>query len=309
VIAKILVTGGSGRLGGYTTPRLLEEGHEVTDFDVVDHPPVTGTRAAFIKGDLTSLEDCLRALTYSEADTIVHLGALPGPREMIKGRARWRTVQVAPEDETMRVNTMGTYYLLDAARRLGSVKKVVFASSFYTLGLGNRIGDDPFVVEYLPIDEEHPLRPEDSYGLSKVFGEELLRAYGRAYGITAVAFRLMGVHYPDNPNSLHKFGVTPDSDPGHVGGPVVTTYQYVDARDVANAIVLAINANGLDPFEAFYLSTDTVYTEPTRSLVARVWPDLDEMAAGIPGTEGIITDAKARKKLGYEPKYSWREGG
>lgn len=306
-MAQVLVTGASGRLGRYVTPRLMEEGHEVTGFDIVDAPGGDGPRGAFIKGDLTSLEDCLRALSYAEADTVVHLGALPGPREMIKGRPLWRKQQVAPEDETMRVNTMGTYYLLDAARRLKHVKKVVFASSFYTLGLGNRISEDPFVVEYLPIDEDHPLRPEDSYGLSKVFGEELLQAYARAYGITAVALRLMGVHYPDNPNSVHKFGVTPEPKPGHVGGPIVTTYQYVDARDVANACVLAMEAKGLEQFEAFYLSTDTVYTESTRSLVGRVWPDLSKMAASIPGTEGIITDAKARKKLGYEPQYSWRQ--
>ena len=308
-MAKILVTGGSGRLGGYVTPRLMEEGHEVTDFDCVPHPPAEGPRAPFIKGDLTSLEDCLRALTYAEADTIVHLGALPGPREMIKGRPGWRSEQVAPEDETMRTNTMGTYYLLDAARRLGFVRRVVFASSFYTLGLGNRISDAPFVVEYLPIDEDHPMRPEDSYGLSKVFGEELLRSYARAYGISGIAFRLMGVHYPNNPNSVHKFGITPESKPGHIGGPKITTYQYVDARDVAQACVLAVSATGLDPFEPFYLSTDTVYTESTQSLVARVWPDLVEMAKGIPGTEGIISIERAKKKLGYVPQYSWRQGG
>jgi nucleoside-diphosphate-sugar epimerase len=305
-MANILVTGGSGRLGGYVSPRLLQDGHDVTDFDSAAHPEVDGPRAAFIRGDLTSLEDCLRALTYSQADTIVHLGALPGPREMIKGRPRWSTAQRAPEDETMRVNTMGTYYLLDAARRLGFVKRIIFASSFYTLGLGNRISDRPFQVDYLPIDEEHPLRPEDSYGVSKVFGEELLRAYVRAYGFTAIAFRLMGVHYPFNDNS-DKYGVTPDSAPEHVGGPIVTTYQYVDARDVANACALAVTATGLEEFEAFYLTTDTVYKENTKDLVARVWPDLAGMAASISGTDGIITDAKARQKLGYQPQYSWRK--
>ncbi len=307
-MARILVTGDSGRLGGYVTPRLLQDGHEVTGFDTAERPDAA-TEAAFIKGDLTSLEDCLRALAYAQADAVVHLGALPGPREMVKGRPRWTNRQVAPEDETMRVNTMGTYYLLDAARRLGFVKRVIFASSFYTLGLGNRISDEPFVVEYLPIDEDHPLRPEDSYGLSKVLGEEMLRAYARAYGITAVAFRLMGVHYPDNPNSTHRFGVRPESQPGHVGGPIGTTYQYVDARDVASACARAVDAEGLDEFEAFYLATDTVYSESTQSLVARVWPDLSGMAAGIEGSDGIVSDAKARKKLGYQPQYSWRRTG
>jgi hypothetical protein len=106
-----------------------------------------------------------------------------------------------------------------------------------------------------------------------MFGEEMLKGYHRAYGITAVAFRLMGVHYPHNDNS-GQYDVTPVSQPDHRGGPIKTTYQYVDARDVANACVLAIDAANLDGFEAFYLSTDTVYSEDTKDLVARVWPDL-----------------------------------
>jgi nucleoside-diphosphate-sugar epimerase len=207
----------------------------------------------------------------------------------------------------MRVNTMGTYCILDAARRF-DVRRVIFASTFYTLGLGNRISDTPFEVEYLPIDEEHPLRPEDSYGLSKVFGEEMLQAYARAYGISGVAFRLMGVDYPHRSMHARQFGASPESRPAHKGGPLRTTHQYVDARDVANACALALDADGLEPFEAFYLSTDTTYTENTVDLVKRVWPDLADMAAGIKGTDGIITDAKIRRKLGYEPQFSWRNG-
>lgn len=300
-MSRILVTGASGRLGPYVVRRLLEEGHAVTGFDSASHPPDWSATAAFVRGDLTSLADCMRALTYSEAETIVHLGGIPGPRELINGRPAMQNV---PEDECMRVNTMGTYYLLDAARRL-DVKHIIFASTFYTLGLGNRISSNPFVVEYLPIDEDHPLRPEDSYGLSKVYGEEMLRAYVRAYGMKAVAFRLFGIQFPHNDNSA-SYGQVPESRPDHVGGPVFTTYQYVDARDVANACALAVKAADLDDFEAFYLSTDTLYEEDTADLVARVWPDLAEMAAKIRGTDGIITDARVREKLGYKPQYSWR---
>jgi UDP-glucose 4-epimerase len=303
---KVLITGASGRLGRYVSARLREAGHEVTDFDAVPQPEQDDP-APFILGDLTSLGDCLRAISYAEAEVIVHLAALPAPREVIKAPG-WSQQQRAREDETMDVNTMGTYYLLDAARRLKTVKQVIFASSFYTLGLGNRISDKPFQVDYLPIDEDHPLRPEDSYGLSKVFGEELLQAYGRAYGIKAVAFRLMGVEFPHAPR--HLVDVTPESSPDHVGGPVVTTYQYVDARDVANACALAIDAvDALDDFEPFYLSTDTQYAEDTTDLVARLWPDLTEMAKSISGTDGVITDARARRKLGYQPEHSWRVAG
>ncbi|MDR1392901.1 MAG: NAD(P)-dependent oxidoreductase [Bifidobacteriaceae bacterium] len=302
-MTNVLVTGASGALASYVIPRLVAAGYEVTGFDVAPPERLTDPAVRFVQGDLTSLERCLCALAYSEAEIVVHLGALPGPREMVR-RPNWRTRQVAPEDITMASNTMGTYYLLDAVRRLGKAKTVVFASSFYTLGLGNRISDRPFEVEYLPIDEDHPLRPEDSYGTSKLLGEELLRAWVRAYKGRAVALRLMGIDYPfRNPDH---YGEVPESDPTHVGGPVYTTFQYVDARDVAEAVILSIETPGLDEFEAFYITTDTIYQENTADLAARVWPDIAEMAGAIEGTAGIITDAKARRKLGYTPQYSWR---
>lgn len=302
-MARVLVTGGSGRLARVVTPRLREAGHQVTAFDVVPLPEEPDP-PRFVLGDLVCLEDCLRAVSYSRAEVIVHLGALPGPREMID-RPGWRRQQTVPEDSTMRTNTLGTYYLLEAAVRLNTVRQVIFASSFYALGLGNRISAHPFEVDYLPIDEEHPLRPEDSYGLSKMFGEQMLLGYVRAYGLSAVAFRLMGVHHPHLDNSA-QYGIRPPSDPNHRGGPIRTTYQYVDARDVAAACALAMQADDLEDFETFYLTTDTLYDENTAELARRVWPDISHLAQDIGGTEGIITDAKARDKLGYQPRYSWR---
>jgi nucleoside-diphosphate-sugar epimerase len=257
----------------------------------------------FIQGDLTSLEACMRALTYSQAEIIIHLGALPGPREMIR-RPGWRIRPMAAEDQTMQSNVMGTYYLLEAARRIGLVKRIVFASSFYTLGLGNRISGKPFQVDYLPFDEDHPMRPEDSYSLSKMLDEEILHTYSRAWGFQVTALRLMGVDYPfRNPDH---YDVVPESDPDHRGGPTVTTFQYVDARDVADAVVLVLDAQDLDDFEVFNLSTDTTYREDTKDLAARVWPDIADLAQNIPGTEGLVSDAKIRRRLGYQPHYSWR---
>lgn len=303
-MVNVLVTGGSGALASYVIPRLQEDGHQVTAFDQVS-PKSLDESVPFVLGNLTSLEDCLRALAFADADVIVHLGAMPYPTEVID-RPGWRNQQILPEDETMKGNTMGTYYLLDASRRLGKVKQVVFASSFYVLGIGNRISTKPFMIDYLPIDEDHPNRPEDSYGISKLLGEEILKGFGRAYGIKTVAFRLLGVDYPFRP---HPYDVKLESQPDWVGGPIISTYQYVDPRDVAEATVLAIDAyERLDEFEAFYLASDTQYAEPTKDLAARVWPDLAEMAKSIEGTDGLISDARARERLGYAPQHTWRGG-
>jgi len=298
----VLITGGAGGCARWAAAELRDK-YDVTLFDRVTPDQARTpweTDLPFVVGDLTSLADCMRAITLARAEAIVHLGAIPYNTERQPGQAG---VPRLPEDETMRVNTMGTFYLMDAARRLG-VKQVVMASTFYVLGLGFRISKKPFVVEYLPIDEEHPLRPEDTYSLSKVLDEEILAAFSRAYDIQTVALRLMGVDYPHAPR--HRFNQTPEAKPGHVGGPIGTTYQYVDARDVALACRLALEANGLEPFEAFYLSTDTSLAEETRVVVERLYPDLRGMAANLHGYEGMISIEKARRKLGYEPRHSWR---
>jgi len=319
---RILVTGGSGRLGNYVSPYLKSKGYQVTTFDI--QLPVSGSpndkeKIPFVKGDLLSLGDCMRAIAHAQADVIVHLGAIPFNSEIQPAYAKEynpylqngaRFIQRLDEDQTMKTNTMGTYYLLDAARRLG-VKKVIFTSTYYVVGIGFRISGTPFIPQYLPIDEEHPCTPEDTYGLSKLLGEEICKAFSRAYGIDVVVLRLLGVYYPDNEFSkkIYNFNINvppaQNEDEAYIIG---NTYQYVDARDIARIIELSIEAQNLNPYEVFFVATDTVYAESTQEVIAKRWPYLKEMGKNIRGTDGIISIDKARRLLGYEPAYSWRKG-
>jgi nucleoside-diphosphate-sugar epimerase len=319
VAKNVLVTGGSGRLGGFVCPYLKENGYNVVSFDMAPPRPESSNLKAgipFVQGSLTDLGDCLRAIAFAKPDVIVHLGAIPfnvdlqppfdpaysNPR--ITDGARF--MQMMPEKSTMEINTMGSFYIADAARRLG-VKKIVAASSYFVLGIGFRLSGTSYEPEYLPMDEEHPLLPEDSYSLSKVLGEEIYRAFVRAYGMNIVALRLLGVHYHDAGMMMHKFDVqVPAASPEDKGYLISDTFQYADARDIAVFVKLSIEATNLNPFEAFYVATDTKYREPTATIVARRWPFLAEKAKDIPGTEGIISIKKAEKLLGYKPAYSWR---
>lgn len=315
---NILVTGGSGRLGNFVCPYLKEQGYNVSSFDIAPPAPDSANALAgipFVQGSLTNLGDCLRAFLFGQPELIVHLGAIAHNVDLHPPYAREYNRQITdgvrfnyemPEWSTMEINTMGSYYVMDAARRLG-IKKVIAASSYFVLGIGFRLSGTSYQPHYLPMDEEHPLLPEDSYSLSKVCGEEIYKAFSRAYGQQVVAMRLLGVYYHNWPRNRHTFNVTvPAATEENQGYLISETYQYADARDIAAFVKLAIEADNLNPFEAFYVATDTKYSEPTSVIAARRWPFLAEMAKGIPGTEGLISIGKAEKLLGYRPQYSWR---
>ncbi len=307
VYKNVLITGGAGNLGRHVYQELKEQGYQCSLFDQTSPSeqrtpwqPERGTM--FIKGQLTNLADCMRAITLSRATCIIHLAALPFTSDQQPGR-QWMP-QMFPEDTTMQSNVMGTYYLMDAARRLG-IKKVIFASSYYTLGLGFRISNKPYVVEYLPIDEDHPQRPEDTYSLSKLMGEEILKAYARAYDIKCYALRLMGVSYPYHPYELG-VSIADKKAPDHRGGPNGTTGQYADARDIAYAIGLMIDKDLDVEFDVFNISTDNVYKESPKEYVANLLPDLVDLARDMGPEDELITCQKLKDTFGYKPKFSWR---
>jgi nucleoside-diphosphate-sugar epimerase len=317
---NVLVTGSSGMLGNFVCPYLKEQGYNVCGFDVaLPNPAAANAQAGipFVQGNLTSLGDCLRAIAFAQPDVIVHLGAIRFNAELQPPFAKTYNTKITdgarfihrlPEDATMEINTMGTFYVLDAARRLG-VKHVVFASSYFVLGLGFRLSGTSYEPDYLPMDEDHPMRPEDSYSLSKVVGEEICQAFVRAYDMRVVAMRLLGVYYHDNEVSRNqnKFDITvPQSTPEDKGYLITSTYQYADARDVAIFVKLSIEANNLQPFEPFFVATDTVYNEPTSVIVPRRWPFLGDKAKNIPGFEGLISTKKAERMLGFKSQYTWR---
>lgn len=317
---NILVTGASGKLGNYVSPYLKEKGYNVTNFDI--NLPSKGSDneklgIPFVRGNLISLGDCMRAIAHAQPDIIVHLGAVRFNTEIqpaydkvcdLNIQDGIKFVQELDEDEAMRTDVMGTYYLMDAARRL-KVKKIILASSYYVLGIGFRISGTSFVPQYLPIDEEHPCAPEDTYSLAKLIDEEILKAFSRAYGINSIALRLLGIYYlgVTSQSGWCRFNIeVPSAKCEKDGYMIGQCYEYVDARDVVQAIELSIKSN-LKGFESFYIATDTLYSENTANIIPKRWPALKDLGKDIKGTDGIISIEKAKKILGYKPAYSWRK--
>ena len=179
---RVVVTGGSGKVGRAVIRGLLEHGHEVLN---VDHrpPEPSAASAPFLPADLTDYGQTLEALSGAEVMSgvaaVVHLAAIPSP------------VHATP-DVTFANNVRSTHTVFAAAVRLG-LKRVVWASSETTLG-------PPFdrPPDYTPVDEQHPLRPESSYGLSKVLGEEMARQFSRWSEIPFIGLRFSNVMVRDD---------------------------------------------------------------------------------------------------------------
>ena len=168
---------------------LIKHGHEVVLFSRRE-PPAELRQFRWIQGDLTSFDDCLRA-TKGGVEAIQHVGAQPWPTDHPEMQVKAQELGL-PFDVTMSSNIMGTYYLLQAALR-NDVEIVVMTGSNCALGHGFRISGRPFSIRYLPVNEDHPTDPEDSYSFSKLVGEQLLASYTQAYDLRTYALRSAGI--------------------------------------------------------------------------------------------------------------------
>lgn len=278
---KILVTGGSGRLGQFAIAELLEHGHEVVNADRRPAPS-GGPATHFVETDLSDVGQVAGLL--KDCDAVVHLGAIPAP---------WRHA-----DEVVYTNnTINTYAVFQAAWITG-VQKVAFASSASAYGMAWSVASRPPL--FVPVDESHPFLVAEPYGLSKEVDERTAEMFHRRSGMQAIALRFHWVATPDELVAIKEQGGTdPATHPNNL-------FSYVDGRDAASAIRLAVEVDGLG-FEAFNITAaDTSCAEPTQELIDRFFPSIDQRAP-LPGHATCFTIDKAERLLGWKPRYSWRD--
>lgn len=165
---KVLVTGGAGYIGSHTAKALAEAGHSPIVLDDLS----TGHRSAvkwgpLIEGDLGDRELVNSILRDYQIEGVLHFAAclLVGESMTNPQKYFWN-------------NDVSTLGLLDAMKANG-VKNIVFSSSAATYG-------NP---EKVPIPEDHPQKPVNPYGESKLFVERMLKWYGSAYGLQWMALR------------------------------------------------------------------------------------------------------------------------
>jgi nucleoside-diphosphate-sugar epimerase len=283
-MARIAVTGGSGKLGRAVVRDLAEHGYDVVNLDLA--PPPADAPGDFLRVDLTDYGQTLQALTriedrYDGVDAVVHLAAVPAPG-------------LVPNTTTFVNNITATHHVFAAARAAG-IRNVVWASSETVLGL-------PFETPppYIPVDEEYHPRPESSYSLAKTLEEEMAGQLCRwEPDLKMVGLRLSNVMYPEDYAEFPSFEADPRARSWNLWG-------YIDARDGAQACRLALELDAVGCEIFVIANADTVMSTPSADLAAQVYPGV-EIRGDVRGTSTLLSIDKARRVLGYEPQFSWRD--
>jgi nucleoside-diphosphate-sugar epimerase len=277
---KVVVTGGSGRLGQFVIRELLAHRYAVLSLDRV--PPRAKLCPSWV-ADLRHSGDLFEAL--KDAQGIIHLGAYQAPN-------------LAPDAETFGNNVTSTYNVLRAAADLG-VKKVVIASS--TAAFGFIYAKKLWAPDYLPLDEGHPSTPQDSYGLSKVLGEQIADSIATVHKeMTISSLRFPGVNFDLSYESFRERWRNPATRANGF-------WTYIDARDAAMTCRLALKAAFLG-HEVFIVSApNNCMTQPTPELVKKYLPKGARIKK-VSGTHWSCADsAKARRLLGFKPNHVWQD--
>lgn len=282
-MTKVIVTGGSGKLGRAVLTDLVAHGYRVLNLDqVIPRDPIAPT----VRVDLRDFGEVIAALSGVDEhrgpfDAVVHLAAIPAPGLFANAR-------------TFANNVPATYHVFEAARVLG-IKNVVFASSETVLGLPF---DHP--PPYAPVDEEYDPRPETAYSLGKLVDETIAQQFARwDPALKIVALRFSNVMDVEDYQAFPRF----DSD---ARKRKWNLWSYIDARDGAQAVRKAIEAT-FTGFEAFIIANaDTVMSRPNASLMAEVFPGV-ELRPAMTATGTLLSIEKAKRILGYHPEHSWRD--
>ena len=299
---RVVVTGGSGKLGRATVAHLSSSGYEVINFDRVrpktaSEDGKTGLQGAYrlVEVDLTDMGQVLEALleidmAYKGVDAVVHLAAMPSPGQ-------------SSSSKQFNTNVASTYNILEACRKVG-ITNIVMASSETLIGIPLDIAP-----EKLPITEEAELRPESAYSLSKLVGETLAEQYVRwskqshrkpnGGEVKIVSMRFSNVMLEEEYATFAEWQDDARKRYWNCWG-------YIDARDGAEAIKLALEKDLFGHHAFIIANNNTVMKKPSKQLVEEVFPGVPYTPLNDDPNVTLLSNEKAKKVLGWKPKFDWK---
>jgi UDP-glucose 4-epimerase len=308
---RVFITGGAGFIGSYVARELLAEGREVALFDSfvsyvspleVDYHRYLKERlkgieekVVILRGDTTNLSDVRRAVSRYRPEVIIHLAALP-----------IADLSNRYSEEAVKSIIQGAVNVLETIRDTDTVQRFVYVSSSMIYG----------DFQHVPAGEEHPKKPKDIYGGTKLAGEILTEAFGRRFGIEYVIVRPSAVYGPTDVNRRVTQIFLESAMAGkplvlHNGGASELDFTYVE--DTAHGMVLAaFEKNAAN--QVFNITRGEGRSLKELAGVLQRWfPELRTIMEKQPDDlarpkRGALDISRARDLLHYEPRYSLEEG-
>jgi nucleoside-diphosphate-sugar epimerase len=294
---RIVVTGGSGRLGHQVIRELLTHGHTVSSLDTIQPSECL---CPTHNVDLRKFDLLLDY--FKNVDSVIHLARIRFPYTETgfnAAKRQWEFNDVGGDAERFNQNVGVTNNVLAAAQTCG-VNRIVSGSSLAVYGLYYPVGE--VAPDYLPIDELHPRRPQDPYGLSKLVGEELCEAVARKSDRQIATLRFSGIYTEAHGPLLQERQQNPT-----VRG-TGALWSYIDVRDAARACRLAIEANFTGHEAVNICAPTTIMDTPTHELVQRYLPQVKTVRHGLDRNWCGYAAEKAATMLGFQARHLFRNG-
>ena len=294
---KALITGGAGFIGSNLTKFLCDQGYEIAvvdDFSSAGHDAKEiDSRAEVVNGSIE--DDQLLDKLLKGRDVVFHLAAAG-------------IIKLSLENPYFyfQNNVLNGVKLLEAMRRNG-VKKIVYSSSSSCYG-------EP---EKAPIPEDHPLKPINPYGASKIAFEHVLSSYHHSFGIDSVSLRYFNVYGPGD-EQIPRTRAAPTWVVNAIEGKPLPLYwegkqkkDYIFVEDVARANMMA--AEKCDGFRVYNVgSGEGIWMYDLVKALEKVMgkklevQQMGERAGDPTVTVGDIS--KIKKEFGWKPQVSLEEG-
>lgn len=291
-MGSILITGGAGFIGSHLVERLVKEGYRVILVDNLlrgnmNNLPRLLKDVEFVEGDIRNYE--LMDDIVRKVDTVIHLAALS---------------RVMPSIENPELcfenNVKGTEIIARLCSKYN--RKLIFSSSREVYG----------TAKYLPVDESHPLNPENPYGASKVAAESIIKAYSKCYGLNYTTLRLTNVYGPrDFDRVIPTFIEKSVKNENLIVYGEEKLMDFIYISDVVEAFIKALNANEMNLTLNIGSGVGTKILE-----LAKLIQDMVGGRGGIiikktrkGEIERFVSDIKkAREVLRWEPKTALKDG-